>query len=154
MFRDRHIARTIGLIADRLSDTVLAAVALGTLTLATQMVYDLALDFINQEPHPLHYMVSELMFVLIVMELFRQVVRQICHEPFSLNPFIAIAVIASVRGLLVAQMKLGVGDLDWGSGSLVMLTFTAIIVMLVVVFLYYRKFSADHPRVPPLAGED
>lgn len=145
MDRASKLATNLRMIIDRSADLVLIMVAISTLTLAIQMTYDLALDFINQEPHPLHYMVSEIMFVLIVMEIFRQVLRQIFRAPFSLNPFIAIGVIASVRGLLVTQMRLGVGDLDWRSGSLVMVAFAAVILMLMLAFFLYTKVSSPCP---------
>ncbi|MDO8772840.1 MAG: phosphate-starvation-inducible PsiE family protein [Burkholderiaceae bacterium] len=83
---------------DLVDSLVLAAITLGTLILAIQMVAVLVLEFVSREPHSLPNMVSELMFVLIVMELFRQIVRQIRKEPFSLKPFLAIGIIASVRG--------------------------------------------------------
>ena len=123
---------------------VLAAVALGTLTLAMQLSYDLVLDFIHQEPHDLPYMVSELMFVLIVMELFRQIVRQIRKELFSLKPYLAIGVIASVRGLLVIQMKAGLGDVSWTVGTMVIITLSVTILLLVGAYHICHKLEATH----------
>lgn len=129
-------------LADKL---VLAGIALGTFTLAIQLAYDLVLDFINQEIHDLPYMVSELMFVLIVMELFRQIVRQIRQEPFSLKPYLAIGVIASVRGLLVVQMKAGIGALDWSTGSLTIIAFSVVILLLIAAYYLCHKIG-DTPQ--------
>lgn len=126
---------------DLADNLVLGVIAMGTFALAVQMVSDIALDFLNQEPHGLAYMVNELMYPLIVMELFRQIVRQIRREPFSLRPFLAIGVIASVRGMLVVQMKLGVGDLDWQSGAVSIATFALVILLLIAA--YHLSFRAD-----------
>jgi uncharacterized membrane protein (DUF373 family) len=126
-------------LADKL---VLSAIALGTLVLAIQMVATLALEFVNVVPHSLPNIVSELMFVLIVMELFRQIVRQIRQEPFSLKPFLAIGIIASVRGLLVVQMKIGIGDLDWNTGSLTLVAFSLVILLLIAAYYLCHKSEA------------
>jgi len=120
---------------------VLIAIALGTLTLAMQLSYDLYFDFVNQHDHDLPYMVSELMFVLIVMELFRQVVRQIRKEPFSLKPYLTIGIIASVRGLLIIEMKTGLGDVDWTTGAMVIITFSVTILLLVVAYHFCHKLE-------------
>lgn len=129
---------------DLVDHLVLVAIALGTLTLAIQLVYDLVLDFANQEIHDLPYMVSELMFVLIVMELFRQIVRQIRQEQFSLKPYLAIAVIASVRGLLVVQMKAGVGDMAWDTGSLTIIAFSVVILLLIIAYYLCHKLDSKN----------
>src|ERR1035437_4765399 len=75
-------------------DVILGIVALGTVGLALVLLIDVTLDFGREAQHNYPYVLSQLMFVLIIMELFRQVLRQINHEPFSLNPFLTIAVIA------------------------------------------------------------
>ncbi|MDO9196942.1 phosphate-starvation-inducible PsiE family protein [Rhodoferax sp.] len=129
---------------DLVDSLVLAAIALGTLILAIQMVAVLVLEFVSREPHSLPNMVSELMFVLIVMELFRQIVRQIRKEPFSLKPFLAIGIIASVRGLLVVQMKIGIGDLDWKTGSLTIVAFSLVILLLIAAYYLCYKSEAAH----------
>jgi uncharacterized membrane protein (DUF373 family) len=126
-------------LTNAIDDLVLILVALGTLALVFALVYDLILDFVYQEPHGPAYLVNELMLVLIVMELFRQVMRQLKHEPFSLDPFLAIGVIASVRGLLIVQMKVGLGDLDWDHGIAAMMAFAITILLLIAAAYLYRK---------------
>jgi len=61
---------------------ILVSVAFGTISLALIMLIDLFFDFIYKEKHTIPHYVSELMFILIILELFRQVIRQINHEPF------------------------------------------------------------------------
>lgn len=126
-------------LGDAVDDLVLTLIALGTLGLVGTLIHDLVLDFVYQEPHGPAYMVNELMLVLIVMELFRQVMRQLKHEPFSLTPFLAIGVIVSVRGLLIVQMKIGLGELDWDNGLRAVLVFAVTILLLIVATYFYRK---------------
>lgn len=83
------------------------------------------------------------MFVLIIMELFRQVMRQINREPLSLNPFIAIGVIASIRGLLILQMKVGVGEVDWNTGEMGIIMYAATVLVLMMAFYLYNKSRSD-----------
>jgi len=118
---------------------VLIVIALGTFALAIQLCYDIILDLFLQEPHGLAYTVSELMYPLIVIELFRQVVRQVRNEPFSLKPYLAIGIIASVRALLVLQMRLGKEDFDWQTGSLTLVAFATVILLLVAAYYLCQK---------------
>jgi len=79
------------------------------------------------------------MFVLIIMELFRQVLRQINREPFSLNPFLTIAVIASVRGLLIIQMKIGTGEFDWNVGAIGIMACSLTVLFTMISFFLYNR---------------
>lgn len=80
------------------------------------------------------------MFVFIIMEVFRQVLRQIIHERFSLSPFLAISVIASVRGLLIIQMKIGTKEIDWNIGVMgIMACSLTVLFMMISLFLYNRS---------------
>jgi uncharacterized membrane protein (DUF373 family) len=80
------------------------------------------------------------MFVLIIMELFRQVLRRIIHEPFSLSPFLTISVIASVRGLLIIHMKIGTKEIDWNVGVLgIMACALTVLFMMLSPFLYNKS---------------
>lgn len=138
----KTVKKLLNRMVDLVDSLVLATIALGTLVLAIQMVAVLVLEFASREPHSLPNIVSELMFVLIVMELFRQIVRQIRQEPFSLKPFLAIAIIASVRGLLVVQMKIGIGDLDWKTGTLTIVAFSLVILLLITAYYLCHKSEA------------
>ena len=93
-----------------IDDVILLLVAIGIIAVAILLLIEAATDFIDFSKHSISHIVSDLMFVLIIMELFRQVLRQINRHTFSLNPFIYIGVIASIRGILLTQMKLSVSE--------------------------------------------
>ena len=125
-------------------DVILGVVALGTVALAVVLLVGVTLEFASEAQHNYPYVLSELMFVLIIMELFRQVLRQINHEPFSLNPFLTIAMIASVRGLLIIQMKIGTKEFDWNVGAIgIMACSLTVLFIMISFFLYNRSRPAS-----------
>ena len=120
---------------------ILVSVALGTISLAIIMLIDLLVDYVNKEGHSIPHFVSELMFILIILELFRQVIRQINHEPFSLNPFIFIGVIASVRGIIIMQMRLALGETELMMGVATILAHGIIVLILFCCYYLYTKIN-------------
>jgi uncharacterized membrane protein (DUF373 family) len=116
-------------------DVILIWVALGIIGVAFLLMLEALTDFIYYTQHSISHIISDLMFVLIIMELFRQVMRQINKHAFSLNPFIFIGVIASIRGILLTQMKLGMGEAEWES-AVIQLGIHAVIVLVLVGGLY------------------
>lgn len=127
-------------------DVILIWVAVGIIGVAFLLMIEAITDFIYYTAHSISHIISDLMFVLIIMELFRQVMRQINRHSFSLNPFIYIGVIASIRGILLTQMKLGMGEEDWQAG-VIQLTVHALIVLLLVAGLFF------YSKVPTKKGE-
>lgn len=120
-------------------DVILIWVALGIIGVAFLLMLEALTDFVYYTQHSISHIISDLMFVLIIMELFRQVMRQINKHAFSLNPFIFIGVIASIRGILLTQMKLGMGEAEWES-AVIQLAIHAVIVLVLVGGLYvYSK---------------
>lgn len=132
-------AKRIGKMLDMVDNVILGVVAFGTVAVAIALLFDLALDVINKDKHSFTHLLGELMFVLIIMELFRQVVRQIFRLPFSLQPFMTIGVIACVRGLLIVQMKLGSGEIEWVAGTLETLAFALTILLLTASSYLFHK---------------
>jgi uncharacterized membrane protein (DUF373 family) len=123
-------------------DVILVLVGLGIVAVAGLLMLEAVTDFVYYNQHSISHIISDLMFVLIVMELFRQVMRQLNRHTFSLNPFIFIGVIASIRGLLLTQMKIGMGEEGW-EGGVIKLGIHAIIVLVLVVSMYfYSKCKA------------
>ncbi|MDH4227583.1 MAG: phosphate-starvation-inducible PsiE family protein [Deltaproteobacteria bacterium] len=124
-------------------DIVLFAVAIAIICVAILLLYEGATDFLQGDRHSIPHIVSDLLFVLIIMELFRQVSRQINRRPFSLNPFIYIGIIASIRGVLIMQMKIGLGEAEWSHGVAVLLA-DAVLVLIFLGGLYiYSKCRKD-----------
>jgi uncharacterized membrane protein (DUF373 family) len=128
-------SRILGL----LDNVILGAVAFGTVATAVILLHDLALDVIRQEKHHFTHLLGEVMFVVIVMELFRQVLRQIMRQPFSLQPFMTIGVIVCIRAILLTQMKLGSDEIEWVEGT-VLTGVSALTVLLLMAssYLYHK----------------
>ncbi len=120
-------------------DVILVWVALGIIGVAFLLMMEAITDFIFYSQHSISHIISDLMFVLIIMELFRQVMRQINRQSFSLNPFIFIGVIASIRGMLLTQMQLGMGETDWESGVVKLGVHAGIVLVLVASYYIYSK---------------
>lgn len=133
------VAKRTSKMLDLLDNLIMGAVALGTVAIAVALLFDLALDVIKQEKHTFTHLLGELLFVLIVMELFRQVVRQINRQPFSLQPFMTIGVIVCVRAILLIQMKLGTGEIEWVAGSLVIGVSALTVLLLTASSYLYHK---------------
>lgn len=134
-------AKRIGKMLDMVDNTILGVVACGTVAVAIALMFDLGFDVIRKEKHSFTHLLGELMFVLIIMELFRQVVRQIFRLPFSLQPFMTIGVIACIRGMLIVQMKLGTGEIEWVAGTLETLAFALTILLLAASSYLYHKIQ-------------
>lgn len=123
-------------------DVILIWVALGIIGVAFLLMLEAITDFMYYTAHSISHIISDLMFVLIIMELFRQVMRQINKHSFSLNPFIYIGVIASIRGILLTQMKLGMGEEDWQAGVIQLTVHAFIVLLLVGGLFFYSKVRA------------
>jgi len=120
--------------------TILIVVAVGIIYLAVQLLLDAFYDAIYLwTKHTIPHLLSELLFTLIIMELFRQVHRQINKHKFSLNPFLYIGFIASVRGLLLTQMAVTMGDVEWFQGMIQISVHAGILLILVVCYILYNK---------------
>lgn len=122
-----------------IDDIILVLVAAGIIGVAVALVIEAVSDFIYYSQHSISHIISDLMFVLIIMELFRQVLRQLTRHTFSLNPFFFIGIIASIRGLLLVQMKLAMGEAEWWGGVLQLGVHALIVLILVVSYYFYSK---------------
>lgn len=124
-------------------DVILIWVALGIVGVAFLLMLEALTDFIFYTQHSISHIISDLMFVLIIMELFRQVMRQINRHSFSLNPFIFIGVIASIRGILLTQMKVGMGEEEWVPAVIQLGVHAAIVLVLVGGLYVYSKVRRE-----------
>ena len=120
-------------------DIILVVVGIGIVGVAVLLLIEVISDFVYFTQHSISHIISDLMFVLIIMELFRQVQRQLTRHIFSLNPFIFIGVIASIRGLLIIQMRLAMGEAEWWGGIAQLGVHAVIVLVLVVCYYVYAK---------------
>ncbi|MBF8251569.1 MAG: hypothetical protein HW382_1197 [Deltaproteobacteria bacterium] len=132
--------KTLNSIFSITDNVILVFVALGIVYLAVQLLFDAIYDaIVLWTQHTIPHLLSEMMFVLIMMELFRQVWKQINKEAFSLNPFLYIGFIASIRGLLLTQMAISMDDVEWTQGTIQISVHAGILLLLVVCHLLYNK---------------
>jgi uncharacterized membrane protein (DUF373 family) len=122
-----------------IDDIILIAVAIGIISVAIMLLIEGATDIFYFSAHTIPHIVSDMMFVLIIMELFRQVMRQIVRHTFSLNPFLYIGIIASIRGILLTQMSLSMGEVEWQEGIAQLVVHGALVLILIVSHLIYNK---------------
>jgi len=122
-----------------LDDIILLIVAIGIIGVAILLLSEAISDFMLFSQHSISHIISDLMFILIIMELFRQVMRQINRHTFSLSPFIYIGVIASIRGQLLTQMKLGMGEIEWKAAAFQIGTHAVVVLILIGGLYIYSK---------------
>jgi len=135
---ERWLSRFLGQWLEYIDDIILVLVALGIMTLAIILLVESVSDFYYFESHSIPHIISELMFVLILMELFRQVVRQLKRHTFSLSPFFFIGVIASIRGILLVQMRLAIGGGDVWT-ELLQIGIYAVVVFIMAISYYFSS---------------
>lgn len=132
--------RTINYIFGLADNIILTFVAVAIFCLAAQLLYDATYDaLLLWTQHTIPHLLSEILFALIIMELFRQVWKQLNKEAFSLNPFLFIGFIASIRGLLLTQMAISMGDVEWSQGTIQIAVHAGILLVLVVCHLLYNR---------------
>ena len=128
-------------------NAILVIVSLGIIIVAGIVLIEGASDIlvyfsgksaIDYKHTPTHIL-SDFLFVLIVLELMRQVIRQLQQKPFSLNPFLFIGVIASVRGILIVMMGLALNEIEWVSGTIRLGVYALVILILVVCYSITTK---------------
>ena len=133
------LVRYINAFLNIIDDIILIMVAFGIIVVAALLMIEAVTDFIFYTAHSISHIISDLMFVLIIMELFRQVLRQLNRHIFTLNPFLYIGVIASIRGLLLTQMKIGMGEAEWESGVIQLVVHSVIVLILVICLFFYTR---------------
>ncbi len=140
-----HYVHTGFVIID---DLILIVVAIGIISVAIMLLIEGATDVFYFSAHTIPHIISDMMFVLIIMELFRQVMRQIVRHTFSLNPFLYIGIIASIRGILLTQMSLSMGEVEWQEGIAQLVIHGMLVLILIVSHLIYNKSNGKNNDEP------
>ena len=55
-------------------------------------------------------MISDLLFVLVIMEFLWSIITYLKRLPFSIKPFLYVGIISSIRGMVVVEAKLATGS--------------------------------------------
>ncbi|MBI4938193.1 MAG: phosphate-starvation-inducible PsiE family protein [Nitrosomonadales bacterium] len=125
---------------------VLTLTALGLIAVAVLVLVEAFSEFLALQKYSISHIVNNLMFVLIIMELFRQVFGQLSRHQFSLNPFLFIGIIASVRGILITQMKVAEREVALWDGLAQIAIYG--VVVFIMVLCYYLSLKAEKDRPP------
>ena len=133
------IMRYVNILFIIVDDLILIAVAIGLVAVAVMLLAEATTDVFYFSAHTIPHIISDMMFVLIIMELFRQVMRQIVRHSFSLNPFLYIGIIASIRGILLTQMSLSMGEVEWKEGVAQLIVHGFLVLILVASHLMYNR---------------
>lgn len=136
---NRHINRWF----IHIDDVILMFVAFGLIIAAIKVLAEGFSDFTGARD-PITHIISDLMFVLIIMELFRQVIRQLMRHKFSLSPFLFIGVIASTRGILIIQMKLAESGANIWDGLSQIGIYAVVVLIMVICFYFSSKAEKNY----------
>jgi uncharacterized membrane protein (DUF373 family) len=123
-------------------DIIIVVIACGVFGADLILIYDIGADFryLGMPNHTFAHLISDLMLALIIMALLDQIIHIIKNRPFTLLPFIAIGLIASVRGFLVTQIRISLGEVQWGDGLIQLGSYA---VMIIAMAACYYVFSSD-----------
>ena len=117
--------------------------AIALLRAAIMMILYTILNLRSLELQSILMVINDVLLVLIIMEVLWTVLRYLKRQKFSLNPFLAIGIISSIRRILVigAQMSIGeMYDLDKVKVLFIELGInTGIILVLIVAYYIYNK---------------
>jgi uncharacterized membrane protein (DUF373 family) len=135
------VKQVIGTALSMGYDSIIILVACGIFGAALILLYDIVTDFryLGAPDHTFSHLISDLMLTLIIMALLNQVNHLIKDQPFTLLPFIAIGLIASVRGFLIAQIKVGLGEIEWGAGLIQLGSYAVMTIAMATCFYIFSR---------------
>ncbi|MBU1599552.1 phosphate-starvation-inducible PsiE family protein [bacterium] len=93
-----------------IDDIVHIIVAILLVGAAFLLLYEAGLKFREANEHAAFQMISDLLFVLVIMEFLWSIIRYLKRLPFSIEPFLYVGIISSIRGMVVVEAKLATGS--------------------------------------------
>jgi uncharacterized membrane protein (DUF373 family) len=145
----RSILRTLTVA----EDCIYLAVAVVLVGIATALLYQTVADAF-EGGHPfvetITTAVSGVLFVVIVLEIFRTVLAHLEGGGFQLRPFLVIGVISAVRHVLLvgAQSVLHNGDRAFNHAQIELGVNAAVAVALVAALVLVHRVGAMNDREP------
>lgn len=127
-------------------DIVIVLIACGIFGAGLILLYDVITDFwyLGTPNHTFAHLISDLMLALVIMALLDQVIHVIRGAPFALLPFVAIALIASVRGFLVAQIRVGLGEIEWADGLVQLGSYAVMTIAMAACFYVFSRKAKEN----------
>ncbi len=127
-------------------DVVHVFVALALLLSAVFMLVFTATDFAAVNISSILLIINDILFVLIIMELFWTVIRYLKRQEFSLKPFLGIGIISSLRRILMLEAQMSInGHADYYSLEELGVSAAIVLVLVLSYFLMAKveKKSAE-----------
>ncbi|MDI6751422.1 MAG: phosphate-starvation-inducible PsiE family protein [bacterium] len=93
-----------------IDDVVHIIVALLLVGAAFLLLYEAGLSLKEVNKQAAFQMISDLLFVLVIMEFLWSIIRYLKRLPFSIKPFLYVGIISSIRGMVVVEAKLATGS--------------------------------------------
>jgi uncharacterized membrane protein (DUF373 family) len=92
-----------------IDDIVHVIVAILLVGAAFLLLYEAGLEFREVNKESAFQMISDLLFVLVIMEFLWSIIRYLKRLSFSIKPFLYVGIISSIRGMVVVEAKLATG---------------------------------------------
>ena len=89
-----------------IDDIVHVIVAMLLVGAAFLLLYEAGLELREVNKESAFKMISDLLFVLVIMEFLWSIIRYLKRLPFSIKPFLYVGIISSIRGMVVVEAKL------------------------------------------------
>lgn len=125
-------------------DIVHVLVAVALLATAVFMLVLTASNFRSVDISSILLVINDVLFVLIIMELLWTVIRYLKRQEFSLQPFLAIGIISSLRRILMLEAQMSMKEQSeyyplWELGM-------STVIVFVLVYAYYLVNRVDREK--------
>jgi uncharacterized membrane protein (DUF373 family) len=124
-------------------DVVHVLVAVALLITALFMLINTASNLLNTAVSSILLVINDVLFVLIIMELLWTIIRYLRREEFSIQPFIVIGIISSLRRILMLEAQMSMETKEGYSQLVELGVCTGI--TLVLVISYYLVNRVERP---------
>lgn len=123
-----------------LDELVHILVAITLVVIALLLLGHTAKYFVHfDDVHGLLKAVNMVLLVLIVMELLWPVLSFLKKDPFTLNPFIYVCIISSIRRILIVEAEMSIGHYDHKAYALEIGLSVGTILLMTIVHYIYNK---------------
>ena len=126
-----------------MDDIIHIIVAIALLGAAIMMILYTVLNLRSLELQSILMVINDVLLVLIIMEVLWTVLRYLKRQKFSLNPFLAIGIISSIRRILVIGAQMSIGEMhDLEKVKVLFMELginSGIILILIVAYYIYNK---------------
>ena len=126
-----------------MDDIVHVIVAIALLGAAIMMILYTIINLRSLQLQSILMVINDVLLVLIIMEVLWTVLRYLKRQKFSLNPFLSIGIISSIRRILVIGAQMSIGEMhDFDKVKVLFIELginTGIILVLIVAYYIYNK---------------